>query len=161
MLLTVAEDWIPIPRIHWLGYRFTSLLVASYKQFPKKLQKTQTPPPPFYKNKKPTKILQSIQRLSSRFHLMTSTQSRSKSNLKWGKASSILVEHRNVCQSAPHTEISFSLSSKFVSLWVNLDVSCFGSPYRYMEMQTRNAPEANVIAAQEGKSKMTFPLLKK
>lgn len=29
-------------------------------------------------------------------------------------------------------------------------------------MQTKNAPEANVIAAQEGKkSKMTFPLLKK
>lgn len=153
MLLIVAEDWIPIPRIHRLGYRFASLLVASYKQFPKKkLQKTQTPPPPFYKNKKPTKILQSIQRLSSRFHLMTSTQSRSNSNLKWGKASFILVQHRNVwCQSAPHTEISFCLSSKFVSFQVNLDVSCFGSPYRYMEMQTKNAPEANVIAAQEGK----------
>lgn len=152
MLLIVAEDWIPIPRIHRLGYRFASLLVASYKQFPKKNYKKPKLPHPLFIKTKPTKILQSIQRLSSRFHLMTSTQSRSNSNLKWGKASFILVQHRNVwCQSAPHTEISFCLSSKFVSFQVNLDVSCFGSPYRYMEMQTKNAPEANVIAAQEGK----------
>lgn len=57
MLLIVAEDWIPIPRIHRLGYRFASLLVASYKQFPKKnYKKPKLPHPLFIKTKNPLRF---------------------------------------------------------------------------------------------------------
>lgn len=76
-------------------------------------------------------------------------------NTRW--ASSSLVLQRDVrYQSIRHTAITFSLVSLLVSFLVTLDVSCFGSPYRYMETHTSMAPEANVKAAQERKISFNY-----